>query len=495
MVNFKLFKSLTATILGASILTTAVVVPGGDSSAKVIYKLTSKGILVNSKTSKVVNGYKYYKGKLYKDGKKLTGFYKKKYYLNGVKATGTYKSAYYYKGVKKVTTGLYNGYYYKNGVKATGTYKGAYYVKGIKKVTTGLYKGKFYKEGTLNVGLAMFKGKYYFNATLANGLITDANGNAKSYKKGLVVTYTVNPVATVYVLGDYTLASTVKDSKYTSDEPIVVASTKAGKTTLNKAKGEYTVTASPILNTAFFKEKDGKYLTQKTVNRIVTITETGEKISVPVTYSIDPAKATKVEVFKSGTKEPISKVKIANKVTKVYSLADLLKAVDFKITDQYGVQSVPLIDADSVSFTTISGNAQFTNNSSKLATINSATVGSRVNATVTKDGKSVTVEITFENAFDFSFSNGGTEGDIKVVLPKEFNGTSEKPKVFEGNIKVDITDVSKLENAVINGDLVLTGTASRITFTKIKVKGNLDVSGIKGSEISFDGIEVEEAAI
>lgn len=493
MVNFKFFKSSTAIVLGVSVLTTAVVVPGGDSSAKAIHKLTNKGILVNSQTNKVVKGYKFYKGKLYKNGKKLTGFYKKKYYSKGVKATGTYKGTYYYKGVKKVTTGLYKGYYYKNGVKATGTYKGAYYVKGIKKVTTGLYKGKFYKKGTLNVGLSLYKGKYYFNASLANGPIKNSNGNVKSYKKGLLVTYTVNPVPTVYVLGDYTLASTLKDSKYTSDNPIVVASTKTGKTTLNKTK--YKVSASPTLNAAFFKDKDGKVLTKKTVNRIVTITETGEKISVPVTYSIEPAKAIKVEVFKNGTKEHISKVKIVNKITKAYGLVDLLKVADFKTTDQYGVQSVPLIDADSVSFKTVSGNAKFTNNSSKLATVESATAGSRVDATITKDGKSVTVELTFENAFDFSNGGGSGESGIKVVSPKEFNGTSQKPKVFEGNIKVDITGISKLENAVINGDLILTGSTSKITFSNIKVKGNLDVSSVKGSEISFDGIEVEEAEL
>lgn len=389
MVNFKFFKSSTAIILGVSVLTTAVVVPGIDSSAKAIYKLTSKGILVNSKTNKVVKGYKSYKGKLYKDGKKLTGLYKKKYYYKGVKATGTYKGAYYYKGVKKVTTGL--------------------------------YKGEFYKNGTLNVGLALFEEKYYFNATLANGPIEDANGIVKSYKNGLLVTYTVNAVPTVYVLGNYTLASTVKDSKYTSDEPIVVASTKAGKTTLNKARGEYTVTATPTLNAAFFKDSNGKYLTKKTVNRIITITETGEKISVPVTYSIDPAKATKVEVFKSGTKEPISKVKIVNKVTKAYGLADLLKAADFKITDQYGVQSVPLINADSVSFKTVFGNAKFTNNSSKLATVNSATAGSRVNATVTKDGKSVTVEIRQSARHQ---NNSDNKLQIKALISSEVKAFS-----------------------------------------------------------------------
>ena len=99
-------------------------------------------------------------------------------------------------------------------------------------------------------------------------------------------------------------------------------------------------------------------------------------------------------------------------------------------------------------------------------------------------------------AFDFSSNGGGSgESGIKVVSPKEFNGTSQKPKVFEGTIKVDITGISNLENAVINGDLILTGSTSKITFSNIKVKGNLDVSSVKGSEISFDGIEVEEAEL
>lgn len=48
---------------------------------------------------------------------------------------------------------------------------------------------------------------------------------------------------------------------------------------------------------------------------------------------------------------------------------------------------------------------------------------------------------------------------------------------------------------MINGDLILTGSASSITFSNLKVKGKLDVSSVKGSEISFDGIEVEEVEL
>ena len=49
-------------------------------------------------------------------------------------------------------------------------------------------------------------------------------------------------------------------------------------------------------------------------------------------------------------------------------------------------------------------------------------------------------------------------------------------------LTVDITDASKLENAVIKGDLKLTGTSTEnLTFSNIKVEGNLDVSGVEGS--------------
>lgn len=467
MTNYKFVKPAAACVIGASLLTTSMILPVVDVSAKTAYKVNSKGKLVNAKTNKVVKGYKTYKGKLYKDGKKFTGIYKKKFY-------------------------------YKKGVKATGTYKGAYYSKGIKKVTTGLYKGKFYKNGALNVGLTLYKGKYYFNASLANGPIKDKNGEIKSYKNGLAVIYTVKTVPTVYVLADYTLASSEKGSKYTSDEPVVIASTKAKKTTLKREKGEYTVSSAPKLDAAFFKDKSGSSITSKTVNRIVSITETGEKISVPVTYSIEPAKTIKVETFKNGTKEQTSKVKVSGKVTKPYGLSDLLKAIDFKTTDQYGVQSEPLTAADEVTFTAVTGKAQFTNNTSKHATVQAATAGSVVNATVTKDGKSVTVELTFEHAFDNTPNNGGgsgTEDGVKVVSPTEFTGTSENPKVFNGTIQVDITNVEKLEHATINGNLILTGQPKGITFTSIKVNGHLDASGVKGSNISFDGIEVEEITL
>ncbi|WP_397537112.1 hypothetical protein [Rummeliibacillus pycnus] len=215
MANHKFVKSATALVLGASVLTSAVLVPGANASAKTTYKVTKKGTLVNAKTNKTVKGYKSYKGKLYNNGKKFTGVYSKRYYKNGVKATGTYKGAYYVKGVKKVTTGTYAGAYYVKGIKkvTTGTYSGAYYVKGVKKVTTGtynkayyvkgkkvvstgLYENKYYKDGVLNVGLALFQDKLYKDADLANGVF-EFNNDTNAYENGVVVKTSVASVSAV----------------------------------------------------------------------------------------------------------------------------------------------------------------------------------------------------------------------------------------------------------------------------------------------------------
>ncbi len=78
-----------------------------------------------------------------------------------------------------------------------------------------------------------------------------------------------------------------------------------------------------------------------------------------------------------------------------------------------------------------------------------------------------------------------------TVSPENFGGTTEALKTHDGSVIVDITDISKLENAVIKGDLKLTGKSTEsLTFSNIKVEGNLDISGIEGSNINFSGIEV-----
>lgn len=200
MANFKFVKSATAAVLGASVLTTAVVVPGADASAKTTYKVNKYGYLVNAKTNKKVNGYKTYKGKLYKNGKKFTGktsygtYYVKGkkftgktkygyYYVNGKRFTGTTKYGYYYVNGKRFNgktkygnlyvngkryTGTTKyGYTYYNGKRVEGEYKEKVYTNG--KLVTGLYKEKLYNKGVLETGLDLYKDKLYKDGVLNVG--------------------------------------------------------------------------------------------------------------------------------------------------------------------------------------------------------------------------------------------------------------------------------------------------------------------------------------
>lgn len=85
----------------------------------------------------------------------------------------------------------------------------------------------------------------------------------------------------------------------------------------------------------------------------------------------------------------------------------------------------------------------------------------------------------------------GGNPDIEIPGAK-FSGTTESPKVYNGNVTVDITDVASLSNAVIKGNLFIKGTISKgITISNIKVEGNLDLTAVKGdSKDSFENIEV-----
>lgn len=58
-----------------------------------------------------------------------------------------------------------------------------------------------------------------------------------------------------------------------------------------------------------------------------------------------------------------------------------------------------------------------------------------------------------------------------VVDADDFNGTATAPKVFEGDVQVDVTGVSKLEYATVKGDLYLKG-GSNVDLTTVTVEGN-----------------------
>ncbi|MGG4266953.1 bifunctional metallophosphatase/5'-nucleotidase [Peribacillus simplex] len=86
----------------------------------------------------------------------------------------------------------------------------------------------------------------------------------------------------------------------------------------------------------------------------------------------------------------------------------------------------------------------------------------------------------------------GNSTEPTLVLAKDFGGTADAQKKHEGNIVVDITDIASLENAVVKGNLTLTGTPpDRFTFSNVTVEGNLDISEPNGKTVSMNGITVK----
>ncbi|MEK4406288.1 S-layer homology domain-containing protein [Sporosarcina sp. FSL K6-6792] len=86
----------------------------------------------------------------------------------------------------------------------------------------------------------------------------------------------------------------------------------------------------------------------------------------------------------------------------------------------------------------------------------------------------------------------GTELPGGDVAGEDFSGTVNAPKVYKGDVKVFITDVASLKNAVVKGNLILTGIPTGdVSFANITVEGNLDVSGVDGKNFDLDGITVD----
>jgi 5'-nucleotidase / UDP-sugar diphosphatase len=60
---------------------------------------------------------------------------------------------------------------------------------------------------------------------------------------------------------------------------------------------------------------------------------------------------------------------------------------------------------------------------------------------------------------------------IMPVNAADFNGTAQSPKVYNGNVSVDVTGVAKLEYATVKGDLYLKGN-SEIELNQVTVEGD-----------------------
>lgn len=79
-------------------------------------------------------------------------------------------------------------------------------------------------------------------------------------------------------------------------------------------------------------------------------------------------------------------------------------------------------------------------------------------------------------------------GDIAA---SEFSGIEEEPKVYSGDVTINTTDVTKFENGLVKGNLILKGTLEEgTTFKNIKVEGNLDISGLITDDYQIEGVEV-----
>jgi 2',3'-cyclic-nucleotide 2'-phosphodiesterase (5'-nucleotidase family) len=59
---------------------------------------------------------------------------------------------------------------------------------------------------------------------------------------------------------------------------------------------------------------------------------------------------------------------------------------------------------------------------------------------------------------------------VAKVAATAFSGTTAAPKTYYGNVSVDVTGVTKLENVVVKGDLILKGNAS-VTLENVTVEG------------------------
>lgn len=78
-------------------------------------------------------------------------------------------------------------------------------------------------------------------------------------------------------------------------------------------------------------------------------------------------------------------------------------------------------------------------------------------------------------------------GDIE---DKDFSGTPEAPKTYAGDVTVDISDVASIQNAVVKGNLIITGTRpGALTIDNLTIEGNLDLSGLDAN-VEFKNIKV-----
>lgn len=88
--------------------------------------------------------------------------------------------------------------------------------------------------------------------------------------------------------------------------------------------------------------------------------------------------------------------------------------------------------------------------------------------------------------------NPETEIPGGIINQEAFSGLTEKVKVYSSDVTVSITDLNKLENAVIKGNLTIKGEVTgEFTLLNITVQGDLNYSDLEASSYNLNGITVE----
>ena len=78
-----------------------------------------------------------------------------------------------------------------------------------------------------------------------------------------------------------------------------------------------------------------------------------------------------------------------------------------------------------------------------------------------------------------------------TIVEKDFSGTVDAPKIYKGDVSINISDLALLQHAVVKGDLTITGTITgEFSLANIVVEGNLDVSGLDATNLKFKDVEV-----
>lgn len=87
----------------------------------------------------------------------------------------------------------------------------------------------------------------------------------------------------------------------------------------------------------------------------------------------------------------------------------------------------------------------------------------------------------------------GKETEIPggTIDEQDFSGTVDAPKIYKGDVSININDLALLQHAVVKGDLTITGTITgEFSLANIVVEGNLDLSGLDATNLKFKDVEV-----